>query len=90
MVLLQEAIAAAPLMLIGLIVLIVGVVVVFYIGLYIHKNNNKVADRDLTEEETLAFEKRKRTVSFFWTTVLLMIIAGLGSCVYKACTITFD
>lgn len=90
MFLLQEAIAAAPLLLVGLIILIIGIVVGFYVWLYIQKNNSKKANPDWTEEEIITFNKNKRTVSFFWTTILLIIITGLGACVYKACTITFD
>ena len=62
-ILLQEAMAAGPLMLIGLLVGLTGIILIFFLGGKITKLRSSI--RVLEKTDDVAIERRKNKIHFF-------------------------
>jgi cell division protein FtsX len=86
--LLQEAMAAGPFLLIGLIVGLIGIFLIFFLGAKVIKLREVI--KELANGDDVQQLKEKRTQFVFWLSVLLFLTVGLIGMVVKFWDITFD
>lgn len=88
MYLLQEAIVAAPFMLIALIVGLISVFLTFFLGAKVRKLKASIKDLEKDDDERQV--KEKRTQYVFFLSIILFLIIGLTIMIVKFSNITFD
>lgn len=88
LVLLQEAIAAGPFLLIGLFAGLICVFLIVFLGVKVIKLRASIKELENGDDEKQL--KEKRTEFVFWLSIMLFLAIGLITMIVKFSNITFD